>query len=207
MRLQNRNHTLYTLSWFYNVYNVLIINETWMMYCKWEYIELNYCLKSWSHPQFALTGSPRSPIPGSPGSPLGPGIPCRATELPMSAGSTGHTSQGSPWRPNRSQTHNADEKGERADWGELLLGFYTFSPLCPAGPLGPCANNNRTTESQWHITISGHCSTVWRELRHTSLNNNRYLNVSHWISRQSILALTSGIPLLHTTAHVKYYYN
>ncbi len=54
----------------------------------------------------ALTGRPLSPSPGNPGSPFGPGFPCRATVLPMSAGSTGHTSHGSPWRLNTSQTRN-----------------------------------------------------------------------------------------------------
>lgn len=51
----------------------------------------------------ALTGRPVSPTPGDPGSPLGPRFPCRATGVPRSAGSTGHTSHGSPCRSNEIQ--------------------------------------------------------------------------------------------------------
>lgn len=92
-----------------------------------------------------LTGSPSSPIPGNPGSPLGPGFPWRDTALPRSAGSTGHTSHGSPWKVNASQTKSYVDEG--ADQ-EIIDYVGTFSPLDPPGPLGPY-ENSRIPVKHW----------------------------------------------------------
>lgn len=93
----------------------------------------------WHHLVSAvLTGRPLSPIPGNPGSPFSPGFPRRATVLPMSAGSTGHTSHGSPWGLNtRSASPQCVSYADVQFKGLWTIFMGTFSPLDPGVPLGP----------------------------------------------------------------------
>ena len=107
----------------------------------------------------ALTDTPLSPIPGDPDSPLGPVFPCRATVLPMSAGSTGHTSHGSPWRFKNTQhvDETAHRHRDKEFEGGCLRGYCTFSPLYPPGPLGPYDNSRIPVKHWCSGTQSDHC--------------------------------------------------
>lgn len=78
-----------------------------------------------------LTGGPLSPTPGSPGSPLGPRFPGTATALPRSAGSTGHTSHGSPCR-SHTKWHGQSNQWSHAKMRLLIWwvkNMYSFSIL------------------------------------------------------------------------------
>lgn len=98
-----------------------------------------------------LTDGPLSPTPGSPGSPLGPGFPCRATVLPMSVGSTGHTSHESPWRLSQTRIMwMREHTGMRIKRLKTMF-TGTLAPLKPVGPLGPY-ENSRIPVRHWCIS-------------------------------------------------------
>lgn len=149
-------------------------------------------------PNVVLTGSPLSPMPGNPGSPLRPGFPCRATVLPMSAGSTGHTSHGSPCRWNISQTKSyVDERAQKHADEEIIDRVYryllSFKPCWSSWSLWKQQNPSQTL------------TCISSQLEYCILDSHAYiteyksiyidLKGSHWISWKSIFSCRSCISL------------
>lgn len=142
-----------------------------------------------------LTGSPLCPIPGNPGSPLRPGFPCTATVLPMSAGSTGHTSHGSPWRLSAGQlVYNmsyVDERAHRGAVQEITDNIYgyllSFRPCWSSWSLLKQHNPSQILMYQRSL------NTAYWNLMHTLLNIN-----------QCLKSVSPDLPEIHLLPQVPY---
>lgn len=123
-----------------------------------------------------------------------PGFPCRATVLPMSAGSTGHTSHGSPWRLNTSHLrHNMSYEDERAhrhaDLDIICWYLLSFIPCWSSWPLRNSTVKYSRISAQFEYFVLESYAYI---TEYASV----FKRVSHWISWESIFSHGSRISLL-----------